>query len=125
MPIWIIVSYKGVSVLSIFSVVGLYGKQKKQYAKSALSTYIFFTLVFLALWMFRLTVPSYIVLLSMLTVLSACFLGHYLEYYMRSKTFDRHLHALGAFSFALLSFCILDDLIDTASSKMSQACLSF
>ena len=103
----------------------MYGKQKKQYANSVLLTYIFFTLVFVAIWMFKLTVPPFIILLSMLAVLFTCFFGYYLEYFLGSKTFDRFLHAFGSFSFAQLSFCILDDFIDTNSSKIFRSAFIF
>ena len=54
-----------------------------------MSTYISYSLAFFAIWIFKLTVPSYLILLTMLAVLLACFVGDYLGYYMRSKTFDR------------------------------------
>ncbi len=73
-----------------------------------MSTYISYSLAFFAIWIFKLTVPSYLILLTMLAVLLACFVGDYLGYYMRSKTFDRFLHVYGSFSFALFTYCILD-----------------
>ncbi|MDD3413473.1 MAG: hypothetical protein PHY47_05680 [Lachnospiraceae bacterium] len=125
MSIWIIISYLILSLLCIWFVVRMYGKQKKQYANSILSTYIFFSLVFIAIWSLKLTVPSYVIGFSMLAVFFTCFFGYYLEYYLRSKTFDRFLHAFGSFSFAQLSFCILDDFIDTNSSKIFRSTFIF
>lgn len=125
MSIWIIVSYLILSILCIWFVVRMYGKQKKQYANSILLTYVFLTLVFAAIWMFKLTVASYVMVFSILAVFFTCFFGYYLEYYLRSKTFDRFLHAFGSFSFAQLSFCILDDFIDTNSSKIFQSAFVF
>jgi VanZ family protein len=61
----------------------------------------------------------------MLAILFTCFFGYYLEYYLRSKTFDRYLHTFGSFSFAQLSFCILDDFIDTNSSKIFRSAFIF
>lgn len=121
MPIWLIVSYCILSALCIFSIVKLFQAKKKTYAKSALSVYIFYTAVFLAIWIFKITVPSYLLLLTMLTVLGACFFGHYLDCYTKSKTFDRYLHGFGAFAFSLLTYSMLDFYIDTGSSKLFRA----
>lgn len=125
MPIWVIICYIIVSLLCIFAIAKLFGKETKEYAKSALSTYIVYTLIFLAVWIFKITVPSYTLLLTMATILLACFFGHYLGGYTRSKTFDRYLHAFGAFSFSLLTYCILRHFIETGSSKIFQALFIF
>lgn len=117
MPIWIVICYLAVSAGCLFSVAGLYRKRKKQNAKAALSAYLSYTVVFLAIWIFMLTVPSYLLLLTMLVVLLACFFGDYLEYYTQSKTFDRYLHVFGSFSFALFTYGVLDDLVEVGGSK--------
>lgn len=125
MPLWIIISFFIISALCIFSVFKLFGSSEKEHAKSARSTYIFYTIIFLAIWVFGLSVPAYTLLLSMLTVFTTCFIGHYLGFYTRSKTFDRYLHAFGAFSFSLLIYCILANLINTDASKLFQAIFIF
>lgn len=125
MDVWILISYGIISALCIFSVVQLFSKKKNVYAKSALSTYLFYTVVFLALWIFHIKVPSYMLLLTMLTILGACFFGHYLEGYTKSKTFDRYLHAFGSFSFSLLTYSILSHFIDTGGSLLFQALFVF
>lgn len=118
MPIWVVVCYVIVSAGCIFAIAGLYEKRKKQIAKSALSAYLSYTLVFLAIWIFKLTVPSYLILLTMLAVVLACFFGDYLGYYTRSKTFDCYLHVYGSFSFALFTYCLLDDVMEVGGSKI-------
>lgn len=125
MPLWIILSYCIIAVLCIFSIVKLFTTEKKFYAKSALSTYIFYTIIFLAVWIFKIAVPAYTLFLTMLTILGACFFGHYLGGYTKSNTFDRYLHAFGAFSYSLLTYCILDDFVDTGSSVLFQAIFIF
>lgn len=125
MDVWIIISYGIVSAFCIFSVVKLFSKKKKVYAKSALATYLFYTAVFLALWIFNIKVPSYQLLLTMLTILGACFFGHYLECYTKSKTFDRYLHGFGSFSFSLLTYSVLSHFIETGGSLLFQALFVF
>lgn len=125
MSLWIIISYIFISVLCIYSAVKLYSVGKNPYGKAVLSTYIFYTLVFIAVWIFKISVPSYILFITMLTILGSCFFGHYLGGYTKSKIFDRYLHAFGAFSFSLLIYCIIDNYINTASSKLFQAIFIF
>ncbi len=125
MPLWIIISYCIVAVLCIFSIVKLFSAGKKPYAKAALSTYAFYTVIFLAIWIFKISVPSYTLFFTMLAILGACFFGHYLGGYTKSNTFDRYLHAFGAFSFSLLTYCIIDDFINTGNSALFQAIFIF
>ena len=125
MPLWIIISFSIISALCIFSVIKLFARGDIPYGKEALSTYIFYTIYFVAIWISRITIPSYILLLSMLTILGACFLGHYLGGYTKSRTFDRYLHAFGSFSFSLLTYCTLNNFINTGSSKLFQSVFIF
>lgn len=125
MPLWIIISFLVLSAFCIFSIAKLFGRGEKEYAKSALSTYAFYTILFFVMWIFKLSMPSFIILLSMITVLIACFIGHYLRYYTQSKTFDRYLHAFGSFSFSLLTYFILSNIMDTHASKLFQGIFIF
>lgn len=125
MPGWIVFSYLVVAGFCVFSIIKLFAAGKKPYAKAALSTYVFYTIVFLTIWIFKIAVPAYTLLLTMLTILGACFFGHYLGGYTKSRTFDRYLHGFGAFSFSLFAYCILDDFIDTRSSTLFQAIFIF
>ncbi len=125
MPLWIILTYSLISALCIYSVIRLFRSEKKSYAKAALSTYIFYMVVFFSVWIVRISVPSYILFLAMLTVLGACFFGHFLGCYTKSKTFDRYLHAFGAFSFSLLTYCVLDDFVDIGGSLAFRAIFIF
>lgn len=125
MPIWIIISFIVVSALCIFSIIKLFSQNKKPYAKQARSTYIIYAVIFFAVWIFNIDVPAYQLLLSMLTILGSCFFGHYLEFYTKSKTFDRYLHGFGSFSFSLLTYCILDDYISTGGSVLFRAIFFF
>jgi len=125
MPLWIIITYSIVTALCIFSVIKLFARGDTPFAKEALSTYIFYTIFFVAIWVFRIEIPGYILLLAMLTILGACFLGHYLGGYTKSRTFDQYLHAFGSFSFSLITYCTLDNFIITGSSALFQAIFIF
>lgn len=118
MPVWILICYLIVSVFVIFAIVRLYGRGEKVHAKSALTQYAAYTIIFIALYFFHLSVPSYALLLTMLTVLLSSFCGHYLGYYTRFGTFDRYLHAFGTFSFSLMIYCIINSLLETGGIQI-------
>jgi hypothetical protein len=125
MPGWILISYLVVSVLCIFGAVKLFGADQKSYGKSALSSYLAYTVVFLAIWIFRVEVPAYTLFLTMLAVLGNCFFGHYMGGYTKSKTYDRYLHAFGTFSFALFVYCILVNFVEAGGSRLFRAIFIF
>lgn len=121
MPLWIVLVYAVVLAFGIFGAVRLIQANKPAYAKAVLVTYVFYTTVFALVWILKIVVPPYLLLLTMLTVWGSCFLGHYRQLYNTSKVFDRYLHAFGTFSFALFTYCVLDDFLQTGGSQIYQA----
>lgn len=124
MAIWIVTAYCIGSLPCIYSIAKLYGV-KSPYAKSALSIYVFYMLIFLAIGFSRTAVPPEILLFTMLTIFFTCVFGHYLKYFIRSKVFDRYLHAFGAFSFAPLAYCVVDRFVETGGSSLFRALFVF
>lgn len=124
-PIWLIVVFVVFSAISLYAVSALNRKQRKFPAQAALSSYIVFSLVFLCIWIFHFTIPAYIVLLAMLAIFINCFFGHYLDWFNRSKVFDRYLHTYSSFSFALLAYCLVLNLFVTGGSKAYQSLFVF
>ncbi len=124
MDVWVVIAYCIVSIPCIYSIARLYGV-KSPYAKSALSTYIFYMLIFLVIGFSRTAVPPEILLSTMLTVFAACVFGHYLKYFTQSRVFDRYLHAFGTFSFAPLAYCILDRFVETGGSTLFRTLFVF
>ncbi len=125
MPVWIIIAFAVFSALVLYAAAALNKKGQKQPAKAALSAYLTFTLLFLIIWIFSFSVPSYIILLAMAAVFINCFCGYYLDLYNRSKVFDRYLHAYGSFSFALFVYCLIQNLFETGGSKSYQSLFVF
>jgi hypothetical protein len=78
-------------------------------------------MLFAAAWVFAVKVPWYSLLLTMLALLANCFLGYHRRLYVRSKTFDRALHAYGAFSFSLLTYFALGNYFDMGPSPAFRA----
>ena len=127
MSAWIVIMFAIVLVLNIYAIVKLnkYEKKRQAHAKPALSATVLYSLVFIAVWIFDLPVPSSVLLFSMSAILINCFFGHYKGWFDRSRVFDRYLHAFGAFSFALLTYCIIRGIADTGGSDIFLAIFVF
>lgn len=84
--------------------------KKKKYALAAQTAIllVLFLLFLILQAVFRLRIQAFILFCVMLTLLAHNELGCYLDYYKRSKHFDRYLHAFGTFSFALFFYSLLN-----------------
>lgn len=120
MPIWMLIVFLAFSAVVLYAAGALHKKGGKQPAKACIASYVSFTLIFLAVWIFSFSVPAYILLLAMLAVLISCLFGYYFNWYNRSIVFDRYLHAYGSFSFALLAFSMVQSLFETGGSRAFQ-----
>lgn len=63
---------------------------------------------------YSLSIPDYSLLLIIISILGHIFIGKFLNYYNKSKHFDRFLHALGCFSFSIFSYCLILSFINPA-----------
>lgn len=83
--------------------------KERAYAKAIHMLILLGILVFLLLCGHRFAphIPGLIISLSLLTVIGHFLLGISCGLYYRSATYDRWLHACGAFSFSLLIFSVL------------------
>jgi hypothetical protein len=110
-----------ICIVEIYIVYKLIKKKNKTILKQATFPLIVFFLYLIAVYLLNLNIPYYVLLLSLLTVFIDALVGRYLDYYNKSKTFDRFLHAFGTFSFALLFFYTLINLTEPGGSKFLQA----
>ncbi|MGI5849346.1 MAG: hypothetical protein ACOX8Q_04695 [Christensenellales bacterium] len=60
-------------------------------------------------------------LLAIIAQFIFVFFGYYLKLFERSKTFDRYVHAYSSFSYSLLAYSTLSNLIDMRASKVLTA----
>ena len=125
MPTWLIVAFVLFSVTELSAIASMNKKQKKQGAKASLTSFICYALIFLAVWAFSLWVPSYVLLLSMVAIFINCIFGYYLDWFNRSKVFDRYLHAYGTLSFTLLAYCLIRNLFETGGSRAFLSLFTF
>lgn len=113
------------SVSELFVIAKLKKKQKKMPANAAAMSYAVFTALLLIKWIAPLDIPDYVILLSMAAVWGNSFFGYYLDYYNRSKTFDRYLHAYGSFAYALLLYRLLCNFVQSGGSRLYQSLFVF
>lgn len=79
----------------------------KMYTKSLLVTNLLLGIYVLAEVIFGIGVPYLIRCLVILAVFIHVFFGYFKDWYMRSITFDRYLHAFGSFAYALFFYNLL------------------
>lgn len=125
MPLWLIILFILFSLLLIYAAAALFKKGKKQFGKATVSAYILYALIFAAVWIFRLSIPSYLMFLTMLSIFIVAFFGYYRAWFNRSKVFDRYLHVLVPFSFSLFLYCVIQNLFLTGGSKAFQSLFIF
>ena len=56
-------------------------------------------------------ISGFVILCAVLTFVGHALVGECLGYYYKSKIYDRFLHLVGSFSFALLGFLLLDRIV--------------
>ena len=98
-------------LLLIPASVKLYRQEETSRAKAAANNCVWFSLLFLCILLFRVQVPYWTIILTMIAAFISGFFGQYLRMYYRSIVFDRFLHAYGTFAFAMLFFYFLDHLL--------------
>lgn len=105
----------------VYIIYHLYKNKKKVGSHATLKNFVFFTGILIAIYIVRIDVPDYIILLCMLSLFLNSYFGYYHAYFWRSKTFDRVLHGIGTFTFALLFFFIIVGLTEPGGTKLFQA----
>lgn len=106
-------------------IVKLYRQKETVRAKATVSTCVFYSLLFISIFLFQLKVPYWTILLTMVASFVSGFYGQYLQMYFRSIVFDRYLHGYGAFSFSMLFFYLLDHFLEMVAHRCFLRCLSF
>jgi len=112
-------------LILIPAIIKLYRQKESQRAKAIASNCISFSLLFSFVLLFRIEVPYWTILLTMIASFISGFFGQYQRMYYRSIVFDRYLHSYGSFSFALLFFYLLDHFLTMGGSPLFIALFAF
>lgn len=110
----IVISFIVYSVIEIISLIEFVKRKNKALVKESIISYILTSAFLLLLYFYKINVPKYMIILFLLTLLMNTFLGYYFNLYIKTKTFDRYLHAFGSFSFSILAYSIITDVFNEA-----------
>lgn len=117
MTVGVIISFLVLTAVDVFISVKFIQAKKKAYAVATVSAWLPFALYLLAVYIFRLDIPDYVIYITIAAQFIRTFLGCYLDLYERSKTFDRFIHAFGCFAYALLVYCSISTVIGITTPK--------
>ena len=121
----LIIFYSIFSLIEIFCIIK-FTKRNKVMAKESIASYISTSAFLLILYIYKINVPKYMIILFLLTITINTFFGRYLNLYNKSKKFDRYLHAFGSFSFTILAYTILIDIFnEDIESKLFSSIIIF
>ena len=123
MKIIFIIAFILFFIMEIFLIIQYIVKKNKTLLKTNITLLTLFCFFLLAVKLLRLSIPYHILLFAMVALFINTFFGYYLNYFNRSKTFDRYLHGYGSFAFALLIYFILINLTESGGSKFFRAVL--
>ena len=113
-----LIAYSAVNILILWA---FFKKGKKTEAKSVSAAFGLLWVVTLTDRIFRLGLPplDFIFLMTALTLYSL--FGMYFDLFHRSRTFDRLVHGVGAFSYAVLLYDLLSKFIRYGGSAVFRA----
>ncbi|WP_297426426.1 hypothetical protein [Clostridium sp.] len=95
------------SFIMLFTIVSTLREKNYNFLFENIAVYVFY-LVFLAIqYILKFQVAAFIIFMVLLTIIGDSLIGKHLNFYNRSKYYDRFLHALGSFSFSLFFYSIL------------------
>ena len=103
------------SVITIFICIGVIAKKKYNFLIDNIITYVTIISFLVLQYFYHFDINIFVLSLVLLTLFIHHFIGQYLNYYYKSKYFDRFLHILGSFSFSIFSYLILEKI---ASEKV-------
>jgi len=112
--IFLIINIAIISVFQFFVMVSYLHKKNKGKFFSNLIGYLIITLLILYEYFSNLNIPNFIITCSLITIIGHSFIGTLLDIYHSSKFYDRYLHLFGCFSFSLLIYSVLNEVITQA-----------
>jgi len=106
-----------ITIFSVFTlaetfIIHSFVKQKNSlYLQASLTAFLLYFVYIICDLIFGINVPKLILISVMISIFIQTFFGYYKNLFMRSKVFDRYLHAYGSFSFALFFYSLIDKLL--------------
>lgn len=124
MEIWVILALILLTGANAFFYLRLKKQAELQRANPLLQTFLPFLIYMACVWIFRLSIPWYVLLFGIAAQFIQSFFGYYLDKFILSPRFDRYLHAFASFAYALLIYCTLAALLGGNISRIFGAILT-
>lgn len=105
------------SLLVVAGILGMAAKRRFQFLPELLAVYFALSAFFFFEYIGFFHTPWFVLALVVLTVLLHGLIGEFIDIYHKSGTFDRWLHLLGAFAFALFVYSIIDNTLQPPALK--------
>lgn len=122
----IIASFIVYSIFEVISLIEFVKRKNKSLVKELIVSYVLTSVFLLLLYFFKISVPKYMIILFLLTLVMNTFFGYYFNLYIKTKTFDRYLHAFGSFTSSILAYTIIIDVFNEAiDSEVFSAIIVF
>ncbi len=96
-----------ISIIEIYMIINLYRQKRHEYFFENIGIYGVVLIFLLGQYYFEFQIKGYIILFVLFSIIGHSFVGEYLDYYNKSKYYDRFLHFFGTFSFTLFAYSII------------------
>lgn len=105
------------SIVTLSICIAVIVKKKQGMIAVNIISYVFYLIFLYLQYKLNFRVRIFIILLVLIAFIGNNYLGVYLDFYHRSKYYDRYLHVFGSFSFSLFFYSILDKIVAPAVSS--------
>ncbi|MEA4973688.1 MAG: hypothetical protein VB119_11065 [Candidatus Metalachnospira sp.] len=107
--------------LDFFILIRLFAKKSLINFKHNFTDFLASSALLLIIYYFKIRVPYVVLIFYIMALLINSLFGYYLDYFNKSKYFDRYLHGYSSFAFSLLFYFIIIRFISSGGSKIFQA----
>lgn len=121
MDTFIIAVFALLTAANVYFYIRLRTNKQAPRTLSVLSAYLPFLIYMICVLVFHLPIPWYVLLIGMAAQFTQTFFGYFRNAFERSMKFDRYMHALGCFAYALLIYFTLYALIGGEISRIYAA----
>jgi len=105
-------------LIEIYTIVLLFIKKRKINLKYNLINFIAAVVLLFFIYLNNISIPYIVLIFYIAAMLIASFFGYYLDFYNKSKIFDRYIHGFGSFSTTLLFYFIITFFVQSGGSKL-------
>ncbi len=121
MTIGVFIAFLFLTAVDVLISVRFVRTNNKAYLAATVFAWLPFALYLLAVYLFDLAIPDYVLYIVVAAQFIRTFFGYYLDWYEKTGFFDRSIHAYGCFAYALLVFCTIRSVLGAVLPKLVAA----